>query len=327
MSGEKNNRNKLVSLVFSTIILIIAVAYGFNRPFGYNFVSKNTELSSQNNLKIVLVGDMMLDRNVRNVIDRISFDKYFSGIKDTIQSADIAVANLEGPFTTNPSITASLVNKDLQFTFNPALAPALADLGFDVLGLANNHTFNFGQKGLESTRRYIGTSGMLYYGDPFNKNEISTVIVKNGIKVGFVGFHEFYYTNFDNVLFEIARLRKEVDVLIVSPHWGIEYRKNPTENMVNWAHQFIDNGADAVIGAHPHIIGTSEVYKGKKIYYSLGNFAFDQYFSKDTMRGLGVEMDVEKNGERIDLKYKEVLIDVGREGVSIGLSTEVLNLY
>lgn len=318
MSGETNKeRSKLVTLVFTTIVLILAVAYGFYTPYNMDFSSGDALGKKSSSVEVVIVGDMMLDRNVRNVIDRIGFDTYFSGIKNIVKNADIAIANLEGPFTTYQSITSSLKSKELVFTFDPALAPALADFGFDILGLANNHTYNFGQKGLEMTRRYIGSAGMFYYGDPFNKDEISTVITKNGIKIGLVGFHEFYYTNFDKVFFEITRIRKEVDVVIVTPHWGNEYQKEPTDKMVQWAHQFVDNGADAVIGAHPHIIGATETYKGKKIYYSLGNFAFDQYFSKETMEGLGVIITIDKDKGKANLNYKEILIDVGKVGVNV----------
>lgn len=320
MSGAKIN-SKIVTLgVVALVILIGAIWYASSKP--KEFFSKPFEKTSES-VKILIVGDMMLDRNVRNIIDKKGFISFFSGVKDVVRNADIAVANLEGPFTTFPSVTASLQNKALQFTFDPNLAPALADLGFDVLGLANNHTLNFGSAGLEMTRRYIGTAGMAYYGDPNNRGEISTVITKNGIKVGFVGFHEFTYFNFDKIFAEVARLRPEVDILIVSPHWGVEYQKEPTEKMVQWAHQFIDLGADTVIGAHSHIVGNTEEYQGKKIFYSLGNFAFDQYFSEATMSGLGVIIEVEKNKEKFDLKYKEIPIRVDREGVRVATSTKL----
>lgn len=310
-------KNSWATLIIVVFILLLSITYGYYKPYGIDFSQAGSVIDESPSVSILVVGDLMLDRNVRNIIGRIGFDKFFEGVKGMVKDADISVANLEGPFTKNPSITASLVNKDLQFTFDPSLAPALADLGLDILGLANNHSYNFGRSGLESTRRYIGSAGMMYYGDPFNKDEISTVITKNGIRIGFVGFHEFYYTNFDNVFNEISRLRKDVDVLIVSPHWGIEYQKEPTEEMVNWAHKFIDNGADIVIGAHPHIVGTTEVYKGKKIYYSLGNFAFDQYFSKETMEGIAVLIKVKKSLNANDLHFEEIPIVVDREGVRV----------
>ncbi len=260
----------------------------------------------------------MLDRNVRNIINRNGFEGFFVGVRDLIQSADVAIANLEGAFTTNPSVTASLVSKELIFTFDPALAPKLSVLGFDVMGLANNHSYNYGAKGLESTRRYIGSAGMLYYGDPFNKSETSTVIIKNGIRIGLVGFHEFYYTNFKNVFQEISRLRSEVDVLIVTPHWGVEYQKEPTTKMKEWAHAFIDSGADVVVGTHTHIVGDTEMYKGKKIYYSIGNFAFDQYFSKATSQGLAVILNIYKDEKEISVSFTDIPINIDRNGVRVG---------
>lgn len=268
---------------------------------------------------------MMLDRNVRIKIDKIGIEKYFEGVRDVVSSADIAVVNLEGPFTTYPSF--GLLNPTLTFTFDPKHAQKLADIGFDIMGLANNHTFNFGREGLEMTRKYIREAGMFYYGDPNNTNEISIITAKNGISVGFVGFHEFGYTNFQKILSEIDTLRPQTDILIVSPHWGVEYQKEPTDRMKNWAHQFIDHGADAVIGAHPHIIGDIEEYKGKKIFYSLGNFAFDQYFSEETMNGMAVWMDIEKGSEgKVSFKYELIPIRADRNGTSVSTSTLPVSL-
>ncbi len=311
------NGNKIKSSLFGIFALtIIAVfIYGFSKPYRIDLKSLYLDLPQPSQVKIVIFGDMMLDRSVRILIDRNGFDKFFSGIKDVVKDTDIAVANLEGPFTTFPSITTDFKNKELKFTFDPKLAQPLADLGFDVFGLANNHTMNFGREGFDMTKRYLQNSGIAYYGDPNNKEEISTVIVKEGIKIGFIGFHEFTYVNFDKVFAEITLLRPLVDVLIVSPHWGNEYETKPTEKMVKWAHDFIDSGADAVIGAHPHVIAEIEEYKGKKIFYSLGNFVFDQYFSEETMKGLGVVMEIEKSNGQIEINYKQIPIRVDREGV------------
>ena len=318
MNGEINNqKNKRNLIIVFATLLIVLITIGFYVPNNFSFSQHGITLNNDAHLKVLVVGDIMLDRNVRNLINKNGFDSFFSGVKDLIKNADIAVGNLEGAFTTNPSITADLKNKALQFTFDPSLAPALSDLGFDVLGLANNHSYNYGKQGLESTRRYIGGAGMLYYGDPFNKDEISTTIIKNGIKIGFIGFHEFNYTNFENVLFEIAKLKNEVDVVIVSPHWGIEYQKEPTAKMKEWAHQFIDNGADMIIGAHPHIVGNTEIYNDKKIYYSLGNFAFDQYFSEATMNGIAVLINIDRKDDKISFSFEDVPIRVDRGGVKV----------
>lgn len=319
MSGKRKNFKIILQIISSTLFVLLIFIYAYKNPYNFDINPPEViNLTGDSSVKILVVGDVMLDRNVRNIINKNGFDNFFNGVRPLIQDSDISIANLEGAFTPYQSITANLTNKDLQFTFDPALAPALSDLGFDVLGLANNHSFNFGQEGLSMTRRYIGQSGMTYYGDPFNKNEISTILTKNKVKIGIIGFHEFYYVNFDKIFNEIASLKSQVDFLIVTPHWGVEYDKSPTDKMRKWAHQFIDSGADVVIGAHPHIIGNIEEYKGKKIYYSLGNFVFDQYFSQDTMKGLAVLMDVNKNENsgKVNVSYQNILIKVDKNGVS-----------
>ncbi|MEK7184564.1 MAG: CapA family protein [Patescibacteria group bacterium] len=302
-----------ISLFIAISVSGFFYIYKTDKTFSYN-AKKGVDYSQ---VKILIFGDMMLDRNVSNNIKRIGFDKFFAGMKDMITDADIAVVNLEGPFTDYPSITTSLKNRALQFTFDPTLAPKLAELGFDILGLANNHTLNFGKSGLEQTRRYIGNAGMIYYGEPFNKDEISTIITKNGIKIAFVGFHEFNYINFENIFAEIKKLRPDVDILIVTPHWGVEYQKEPTVKMTELAQSFIDSGADMVIGAHPHIIGDIGIYKGKKIYYSLGNFVFDQYFSEETMKGLAVIIDIKKVNNEIGIDYTDISTRIDRDGVRV----------
>lgn len=317
----------LISVISLICIFISSIILNESDTFRKYDAENNIESS---NVNLIFTGDIMLDRNVRILINKNGFDKFFSGVKDIISPADIAIGNLEGPFTDNSSLTEDFNNKTLQFTFDPKGANSLADLGFDILGLANNHTLNFGQVGFASTKRYISNAGMIYYGDPLNKSEISTIVTRNGIKIGFIGFHEFNYVNFDNVFSEIMKLRPDVDVLIVTPHWGVEYQKEPTQNMSDLAHKFIDSGADMVIGTHPHIIGDTEAYKDKKIYYSLGNFAFDQYFSKETMEGLTVKVKIEKganvgantgdNGKNISnikINFEDIKVKVDKNGVNV----------
>ncbi|MES3031082.1 MAG: CapA family protein [Patescibacteria group bacterium] len=318
MNGEK----KIFSIPFLVYVGLlffgVVMFLGFYTPSSFRFASREPfSFSSPAHITLFVVGDMMLDRNVRNIINRTGFDLFFSGIAETVRTADLAAANLEGPFTTYPSVTASLVSKELRFTFDPALAEKLSILGFDVLGLANNHTLNFGREGFAMTRRFIGESGMFYYGDPNNRESISTIITKGGIRVGFVGFNEFSYADYDKVFAEIEQIRPLVDVLIVSPHWGPEYETEPTPKMKKWAREFIDSGADAVIGAHPHVVGVTEEYQNKKIYYSLGNFVFDQYFSEETMTGLGVLIDIEKIEDQTTLRYTDIPLRIDQKGIRL----------
>ncbi len=312
-----NGEIKINNLFYLSIILIlIGVFFNFYKPNqDYNYVRPDSNIVDEVN--VLIFGDMMLDRNVRNIINKKGFDRFFAGVSEIVKGADIAVANLEGPFTDYPSITASLTNKALQFTFDPKLAYKLSEFGFDILGLANNHTLNFGSDGLGQTKKYIGNAGMIYYGDPLNKDEISTIVNKNGIKIAFIGFHEFNYINYNNVFNEIERLKNDVDIIIVTPHWGIEYEKVPTDKMREWARLFIDSGANIVVGAHPHVIGISEKYNNGTIYYSLGNFVFDQYFSEDTMNGLALKIKILKNNKKINYSIIEIPIRIDRDGVRV----------
>ncbi len=321
MSGEKIKTKFIIGgIVLVVIALGLWCIFQFSSELRFTAPASVLKIVPEQKVDLVIVGDMMFDRNVRNKIDKIGFDTFFEGVKELLTNADVTIGNLEGPFTTYPSKTASLKSKELVFTFDPALAPKLAEVGFDILGLANNHTYNFGREGFAMTKQYISETGMVSYGDPNNKEALSVMMEKNGIKIGIVGFHEFSYVNFDKVLAEIDLLRPAVDFLIVTPHWGIEYQKEPTELMRTLAYKWIDRGADVIIGAHPHVIGNIEEYNSKKIFYSLGNFVFDQYFSKETSEGLVVKIAATKQDDKIDLLYTWTRVNIGRDGVTVSES-------
>jgi poly-gamma-glutamate synthesis protein (capsule biosynthesis protein) len=273
-------------------------------------------------VKIFVGGDIMLDRNVRNKIDASGFDSVFGDIRGLVAGDDIVVANLEGPFTSSPSITASLVNKALQFTFDPALAPKMREAGFTMLGLANNHTENFGTAGLVETRRHLSDANIQYYGDPENTgSQISTTTTVRGITVAFIGFHQFSNKGLQNVYDEITRLRPLADFIIVSPHWGIEYQATSTEYQQRVAHAFIDHGADAVIGTHPHVVEPLEIYNGKPIFYSLGNFVFDQNFSFETTHALALEIDLSRASATVSAHFNLIPITIDSSHTELASST------
>ncbi|MDE2188640.1 MAG: CapA family protein [Patescibacteria group bacterium] len=337
MKQKVNKRDLLVGLLAVIIVLVVSILF-LSMLFANSGKTTSVQLNQStappmetknSSITILFVGDIMLDRHVKQLIDTKGFDYIFAGVSDLIKSADIAIGNLEGPFTDNHSVVKNN-GSQLTFTFDPAIAPKLAALGFDVLGLANNHTENFGRSGFLNTQNVVKAAGMQYFGDPENMLAISTTTNLNGISVGFVGFNEFSYKNFDNVIAEIDRLRPLVDVVVVVAHWGIEYQAKPTEFMSNWAHEFIDHGADAVVGGHPHVIGTAEIYKGKPIFYSLGNFMFDQYFSPDVQLGLAVKMKVDKTMSTIGsgtifISYSFIPIRIDQTGAHIATSTKALD--
>lgn len=231
------------------------------------------------------LGDVMLDRYIRQAIDRNSAAYPFENVTRLLSGTDLLIANLEGPIT--DSAPQPLEPNNLVFTFDPEVIPALAKLGFGAFSLANNHTDNYGKAGFQETKSRLTEAGIASFGDYFNQDELSTVQTVRGRRIGLVGYNGLK-SGLDNVLSEIERLRPEVDKLIVFSHWGSEYQSDFNSTQQTAAHAFVDHGADLVLGAHPHVIQPLEVYKDKAIFYSLGNFIFDQTFSEETQQGLGV---------------------------------------
>ncbi len=237
---------------------------------------------------ILFVGDIMLDRSVAKHAMASSTDVLFAGVLDLFKSADARVANLEGSITTTPSI-AQRDNTILHFTFDPALAEAaLAPLALSAVSLANNHAYDFYRAGYEATQGYLQAWGIKPFGHPYNALLLSTIIEVRSKQFCLVGYHSLYDASTAEVVQEIIRLRSDCYRIIVVPHWGDEYEMVANAAQSAAAHEFVDAGADLVIGAHPHVVQNVEEYKGKAIFYSLGNFMFDQNFSWATTHGLAV---------------------------------------
>ena len=243
-------------------------------------------------------GDIMLNRGVEHQIkkhgDTYIFEalageeeRFFSGV-------DIITGNLEGPFVTERVPT----NKSIAFRFDPMLIPMLQRYNFSVLGLANNHSLDMGAKGLKESQDHLRNAGISYYGRQFGVDETSYTIENvSGVKMGFVGFNDTNAPlNEDDAVRVIEEVVSQVDYVLVSVHWGVEYQTLSHPRQRYLAHLFIDAGADVVIGHHPHVVQEMEIYKNRPIFYSLGNTVFDQYFSKETQEGLAVGIVFAKSG-------------------------------
>lgn len=230
-------------------------------------------------------GDLMLDRYVWQAIQTNELNYAWGAQPRLFYGTDFTLANLEGSFTDFPA--KPLGPNNLSFTFNPELLPGLQTAGFNLLSLANNHSLNFGAEGLAQNKQYLQNFALNYFGDPLNQTDLSLVKEVNGKTIAFVAYHQFA-SGLENVLTEIERLRPQVDCLVLMAHWGNEYQVNFSAKQQELAHQFVDAGADVVLGTHPHVIQPVEIYNNKMIFYSLGNFIFDQTFSQSTQEGLGV---------------------------------------
>ncbi|MCX6753869.1 MAG: CapA family protein [Candidatus Nomurabacteria bacterium] len=249
---------------------------------------------------LVFVGDMMFDRGVKTSVNNNfdgDYNKLFENLNE-LKEADILFANLEGPV----SDIGNNVGSKYSFRMDPNILPVIKNAGFDIVSFANNHVGDWNVKAFGDTLNRLDNIGILKTGAGINKEDAEkpVIIDKNGVKFGFLGFSDvgpawmeakidkpgILLASDPRLPLIIQNAKVLSDVLIVSIHWGDEYKTIHNTRQDNLAKIAIDSGADMVIGHHPHVIEDVEIYKDKPIVYSLGNFIFDQYFSKNTMRGM-----------------------------------------
>ncbi|MEK7642577.1 MAG: CapA family protein, partial [Patescibacteria group bacterium] len=254
---------------------------------------------------IIFVGDMFFDRYIRQVMDKKGGDFVFSCIGNVLKEADLVVGNLEGPITTNPS--KSLYSKEgspenFVFTFPTFIASLLKDHNIKIVNLGNNHISNFGREGVLSTHKYLDQSGIGYFGGILGDEPIYRTTL-GGKKVSFVSYNQFGGSSPEEVAKNISKETKDGRMVIVYAHWGEEY-SSPTLFMKQTARIFSQAGARLVVGSHPHVVLPSEKIEDTLVYYSLGNFIFDQYWEKSVSTGLILELDLK--GDRLDVKEHQV---------------------
>ncbi len=235
---------------------------------------------------ILVFGDVMLDRSVRKYINEHGTAALFEYVQKDIDAAHITLINLEGPITTYESVVSK---ENLQFTFATHTALDLSTVGIDIVSLANNHTNNFGLSGLQQTRVNLDNSQISYFGDPSNlESRLALNLKKEKLSISFIGYNQFENPKFTSIQDKIREEKQKGNFVILYPHWGIEYEKKAGGKEREIAQSAIIAGADMVIGAHPHVVQDMEMYNGKPIFYSLGNFIFDQWFTSDVQEGLAL---------------------------------------
>ena len=248
-------------------------------------------------LDIVLTGDILLDRGVRREIERHGVDHLFStGVDSVFRSAQVVVGNLECPATK----IQKPVQKLFIFRGEPEWLQVLQRHGVTHLNLANNHSIDQGREGLMDTKRNVSAAGMVPIGAGANMQEAAepVLLASQPRNVWLVPSLRLALENYtylpdkpcvsqepmDSLLTRVHRLRKadSTAVIIVSLHWGGEHTLQPARSQRWDAHQLIRAGADVLVCHHTHTLQTIEEFQGKKIYYSVGNFIFDQHKPMNT---------------------------------------------
>lgn len=223
-------------------------------------------------------------------------------VRDLISSADLAIANFENPA---PDRWKWHTSKTV-FSADPGIIDGLVNAGIDYVGIANNHIGDAGRNGILQTIRNLDKRGLAYSGAGKNEAAARTpaMLEIDGQQVAILAYDAIqraYHAGAEttgSAAFTVKKVTADIkkarsagaDVVIVFPHWGVEYRYGPTETQRRQAHAILDAGADMIIGNHAHYATAMEVYDGKPIWYALGNFVFDQTWSEPTMEGITLEL-------------------------------------
>ena len=271
---------------------------GTGSSTGENGIGSGTGGSGQNfeteggqNVTLLFAGDVYLSNHVLNAYDRAGGIQGVldEKIRSEIEAADLFMVNQEFPFTDRGTPAA-----DKQFTFRlpPDRVHLMNEMGIDLVTLANNHILDYGTDGLLDSVEVLDTAGIKHVGAGKNLDQarkLETVQIK-GKTIGFLGTSRVYmdrswaagtnhpgvFSTYDSrqAVADIKAAREVCDYLVVYVHWGVERETVPKDYQRTIGREYIDAGADLVIGSHPHVLQEIEYYDGKPIVHSLGNFVF-----------------------------------------------------
>jgi poly-gamma-glutamate synthesis protein (capsule biosynthesis protein) len=240
---------------------------------------------------MLFVGDILTDGWVRTRINQNGLESLFPPEhRAAFHGADIIMGNLEMAVSRRGE---PMPNKQYAYRGDPEHLSLFADIGFNIMSVANNHTLDFGREAFADTLHYLTEYGIKYVGGGASLEEAREwrTFEVGGYRISFLAASRvlpnvgWYATRYQSGIFQaydpiplnaqITLAKEESDFVIVYLHWGIMYNTVPERFQRNMAYGFIDAGADLVLGAHPHVLQSFEFYNGKLIAYSLGNFIFE----------------------------------------------------
>ena len=269
----------------------------------FNFHDEINQNKTQNikTASLLNFGDLMLDRNVKKQIDANKADYVFKKLAEEsntfFKGIDVISANLEGSFANKRRPTS----KSIAFRFDPVLIATLKKYNFNLFNLANNHSLDMGTGGFAESQTNLQKAGIDFYGQQYKVNDKNLLVKQIGdFKFGFIGLDDTVYRVQMSAVKKLIKKAKTqgAEVILVNIHWGDEYKKISNTRQRQLAHALIDSGVDIIIGHHPHVVEEMEIYKNRPIFYSLGNFVFDQYFSIPTQQELGVGLVLNQENDK-----------------------------
>lgn len=272
-------------------------------------------------------GDTMFSDRVAQTLIKEGYEYPFKHITELFQNDDVSMVNLETPVT---SFGTKAEDKTYVFKSLPEVLPFMAKSGIDVVNLANNHILDQGVEGLLDTISHLKDNDIKYAGAGSDTDEAyaPVYIERKGIKIAICGFSRVIpkadwaagkgkpgvAATYDAklALKAIKKAKEHADIVLVMVHWGKERTTVLEKHQTSLAHDYIDAGADLVIGGHPHVMQGIEQYKGKWIAYSTGNFIFTKNANvPDTWETAIFEAKCSRKGE-CDLKMIPYLTELGQ---------------
>lgn len=263
-----------------------------------------------NRVRLTFVGDVIFADNVAAALKANGYDYPYKQVRSYLEDADLTIANLETPLTERGTKQI----KEYAYRSSPNALPAFKEAGFDLVNLANNHILDYGTEGLLDTFDHLDKAGIRWFGAGHNAAEAfkPVVVEKKGIKIAFLGLSKVVPTQewkagkdrpgvadtyaLKAPLEAVRSAKQQADLVVVVAHWGIEQQDTPEKYQRDFAREYIDAGADLIVGGHPHVLQGFEPYKGKWIAYSLGNFIFTMNENPVTWESMILQASCAKDG-------------------------------
>ena len=289
----------ILGIVLVILLIFAALSTFMNSPGN----------EAKENVSIAITGDVMFARNMGGVLSLDSSP--FDGVSNITSNVDLLIINFENAATTS----SDAVKGDVPLKCDPSYVPLAKANNRTIAALANNHVCDYGIGGMNDTIKYLEENGIIPIGAGDNESDAhnGTTQTINGRKITVINymdtnnFAEYSYDvmpyangsapgysayNLEDAKRQIADARENgSELIIIYMHFGNEYSTSPNDDQVKIAHDLIDAGADIVVGAHPHVPQGIEMYNGKPICYSMGNFIFDQS-NPETHVGYFVTIDL-----------------------------------
>jgi poly-gamma-glutamate capsule biosynthesis protein CapA/YwtB (metallophosphatase superfamily) len=341
--SNRTTRRKAYVLIFAgTFSFFVGLGYGSAKRYEYiqefSFVEPVTDVLPDFHLKpeppavtikIKAVGDIVPGTNYPNNRLHSRSKTLFQGVKPLLKGADILFGNFESTLTNYPYSPKGLGGRLIvAFRTPPSYTQILKEAGFDVMSVANNHSFDFARQGFNDSIHNLEKANIKALG---KKGQI-LIAKRKGLSIAWIGFSYFNYHNSLNNLKEakalVQKASKNADMVVISVHAGSEGTgamnvRNQTEyffgenrgNMVQFSRTMIDNGADLILGHGPHVPRALELYKGKLIAYSLGNFMGYRTLSAEAQLAYSLVLETELNNQGDFVSGKIIPVHLTGQGI------------